>query len=248
MRLPIEFLIAMLISGNALAAPEERVVKLASLEWPPYAGANITAGGTVTDTVRRAFAASGYKLVVEYHPWPKAVALGENGKGFAGYFPSYYSADRERRTELSDPVGESPLGFAQRADSPSIWASLDDIRALKIGVVEGYINTSALDRRIASGEQSADATADDVSNLMKLAAGRIDLAVVDSKVFANLMGNDPRLTGFRGQLVMNPRLLELKSIHVAFRRSAEGRRLSRALSEGLRRIGYQPPVFNQGAD
>ncbi|GAA5183084.1 ABC transporter substrate-binding protein [Niveibacterium umoris] len=229
----------------ALAAPDEHVVKLASLEWPPYASASVSAGGTVTDTVRRALAASGYRLVVEYFPWPKAVAVGESAKGFAGYFPSYYSADRARRTELSDPVGESPLGFAQRSDSPSTWVTIEDLKALRIGVVEGYINTTALDRRIASGDQPADSTLDDASNLMKLAAGRVDLAVVDSKVFANLMGNDTRLTGLRGQLVMNPRLLELKSVHVAFRKTSEGRKLSRALSEGLRKIGYQPPVFNQ---
>jgi len=248
MRFLLAALLVVFAFASSLARADDRVVRLASLEWPPYTGSSISEGGTVTDTVRRALAASGYKLVVEYHPWPKAVALGETGKGFAGYFPSYYSSDRDRRTELSDPVGESPLGFAQRADSPSIWATLDDLKSLRIGVVEGYINTTALDRRIASGEQNSDSTSDDVSNLMKLAAGRIDLAVIDSKVFANLMGNDHRLVGMRGQLVMNSRLLELKSLHVAFRRTPEGRKLSRALSEGLRKIGYQAPVFNQGSD
>ncbi|MCX9158472.1 transporter substrate-binding domain-containing protein [Niveibacterium sp. 24ML] len=246
MRFLLSALLVVLASISTSSVADDRVIRLASLEWPPYASARSSSGGTVTDTVRRALAASGYRLVVEYHAWPNAIALGETGKGFVGYFPTYYSADRDRRAELSDPVGESPLGLAQRADSPSAWATLDDLRAMRLGVVEGYINTASLDRRISAGEQPAEIAVDDASNLMQLAAGRIDLAVIDSKVFANLMGNDPRLARLRGQLAMNSRMLELKSLHVAFRRTPEGRRYSRALSEGLRKIGYQAPVFNQG--
>ena len=45
------------------ATAEDRTVKLTSREWPPYVGSTLSDGGTVTETVRRAFAAVGYLYI-----------------------------------------------------------------------------------------------------------------------------------------------------------------------------------------
>jgi polar amino acid transport system substrate-binding protein len=228
------------LSAPALA--EERIIRLAAIEWQPYASASVAQQGSISATLKLAFAAVGHSLQIEFMSRRQALRQAARG-GLRGYFPQVYSPVHDRQWLLSETVGASALGFAQRSDRSIYWSTLDDLEHFRLGVVQDEVNTERLDQKIEQGSIKAEKLPDEVALLKRLGHGPLDLAAIDSLVFAHLINNDARLSSLRGQLVMNPRILEQRSLHVAFRRDAEGRRLAALLAEGLKRIGFTAPVI-----
>ncbi len=232
-------LAAAAVLSLALAMPamaQDKTVKLTSLDWPPFSGDSQKDKGAATAVVQAAFAAVGYKVEVTFYPWNRAVALAKEGGDFQGYFPEYAGPEVAHDFILSAPLGSSPLGFAERAAAPVAWNSLDDLKNRRIGVVDGYVNTDDLDQRIAQGTLQADKANSDLTNLKKLLAERIDLAVIDRAVMNDLIRTTPDLKGAAAALRFNPRLLEDKTLHIAFRHDAKGEAMAKLFAEGLAKI------------
>lgn len=214
---------------------ENKTVRLASLDWPPYTMAGDTNGGAEL-VVRRAFEAMGYRLVVDFLPWNRAVYNAAHAPAFDGYFPEYWATSVEKTFFFSRPIGRSPLGFAERKSQPVAWQKLDDLAGIRIGTVSGYINTEEFDASAKAGRLVVEEALSDSINLRKLARGRIRLAVIDRNVMDYLLANDPDLMNEAKNLRFNDRLLEEKDLFVCFRRDDRGREMARILNEGLRRI------------
>lgn len=226
---------AMMMSGSAVA--EDKVIRLTSLEWPPYSSAAIEQQGASVAVVRAAAEAMGYKLEVKFFPWNRAVAAAEDPKsGFDGYFPEYHSEDVASKFALSDSIGSGPLGFVESVAAPVSWSSLSDLKDKPIGVVDGYVNTSEFDAKVASGELRAEAVSDDLTNIKKVAAGRIAVAVIDKNVLAFLLANESGLAAAKDKVQFNGKLLEDKQLYVAFQKSEKGAAAAKVVNEGLKKI------------
>lgn len=230
-----------LMPAISMAAPSLRI---ASLEWPPCAGQHLPGGGSSIQVLRDAAKAEGAELKVVFLPWARVLAQAESGRdGIVGFAPVYRSRQREDRWLFSRPIGYSPVGFAERADRPVVWATLADLRNKRIGVVRGYVNEDAFDRTVAKGQLRVEAVNDDLGNLRKLKAGRLDLVVIDARVFEYLIATTPELRRPGPVLRMNPRLLAVHSLHAAFRRDPEGQAAWALMERGLAR---QPPPLPEG--
>lgn len=219
-----------------MSAHAKEKVFLTSLEWPPYAGANLPEQGASVAVAKAAFDAMGYELVVEFYPWSRAVNLAKNNPKYAGYFPEYYSESGAQEWVFSESMGSSPLGFAQPANKPVNWSSMKDLEQYTIGVVRGYVNTEAFDEKVANGEIKAIPVTADLNNMQKVATGRIDMAVIDKNVMNYLFNNEPELKSLQGKASFNDKLLEDKTLHVAFKKSAKGEELSKVFNDGLKKI------------
>jgi len=66
----------------SFATADDKVVRLATLEWAPYTSESARHDGATTEVVRRAFEAMGYQLEVVFYPWERAIKMG----GDLGYF------------------------------------------------------------------------------------------------------------------------------------------------------------------
>lgn len=210
--------------------------KLSTLEWAPYTGAALPGQGVVSATIVEALKASGQRVEVQFFPLSRAVRLVDSDSAYVGFFPAYYSRERAARYLYSDPVV-----FLERTDKPVKWTSYDDLQGQRIGVVRGFVNTEELDARIASKVLLSEEAPDDRSNILKLVAGRIDLAVVDRQVYMHLVQTDPQLARVAAQLQTNPKVLESKNLYVCFQRSARGAAAQRALNAGLRKLRIAAP-------
>jgi polar amino acid transport system substrate-binding protein len=210
--------------------------KLSTLEWAPYTGAGLPGKGLVSATIADALTMSGYSVEVQFFPWSRAVRLVDSGPAYVGFFPAYYSRERAARYLYSDPVGRSQVVFLERTDNPVRWLSYDDLQGQRIGVVRGFVNTEALDARLASKVLLSEEAPDDRSNILKLVAGRVDLAVVDLQVYRHLVQTDPQLARVTTQLQVNPKVLEVKNLYVCFQRTPAGAIAQRALNTGLRKL------------
>lgn len=216
------------------AKADDNVVKLASLEWPPFSGENLPEKGASSAVLKAAYEAMGYKVVIEFLPWNRAVQMAKSDPSFIGYFPEYDGDSVRAEFLLSPSIGSSPLGFAERVENRIAWNSLPDLKSTTIGVVDGYVNTAEFDKRMANKELLVEVNRDDLTNLRKLAAGRVDLSVVDYNVMQYLLKND--LQSEAGKLVFNPHILEEKQLFVAFRKDETGARMNQLLKQGLARI------------
>ncbi|MBV8656967.1 MAG: transporter substrate-binding domain-containing protein [Burkholderiales bacterium] len=225
------------VAAGVWAHAEE--VLLATLEWPPYVGAQLPISGGSTAILRAALAAEGITVKLDFLPWQRAVQLGTYDHRYAGYFPAYAGAERDAKSIRSDPIGSSPLGFAELLANPINWHTLDDLQGKRIGVVAGYVNTDDLDRRLREGLLVADAAPSDELNLVKLLARRVDTAVIDRHVFDYLLQTTPTLKNRARQLSFSHTLLDDKKLYVYCQRTPEGERLCAKLNEGLARINLE---------
>lgn len=242
------------VAGSLLvlgpAAADERIVKLASLEWPPYTGQALPDQGALAAIARAAFAAEGYRLQIDFYPWSRALFLAQKPNSeYAGYFPEYAAESLRANYILSESLGSGPLGFAERKDAPVPWTRLDDLATTTIGVVQNYINTDEFDARSADGRLNVEAAATDAINLRKTANRRVTLAVIDQNVMAYLLTHQPELADVRDELQFNARKLEDKQLYICFRKGPEGERLARHFNAGLKKIdaaaiaaSHMPPL------
>lgn len=228
------FAITLLASSPGLAG--DRTVVLASLEWPPYTGKTLKEQGALAKIVREAFAAMGYKLEIRFLPWNRGLDEVRNASGIDGYFPEYDSRERREEFHYSDAMGKSPLGFAKRTSHDASWGSIDDLERLTIGVVTGYVNTQQFDDRVRQGRIRTDEASNDVLNLRKALAGRVDMAVADLNVFNYLMNRDHFLLAHRDEMAIDARLLGINDLFVCFKWTESGLRLKEIFNEGLDRI------------
>ena len=232
--LALSLVFAVLGPGPALA--QDRAVKLTSLDWPPYTGENLKGQCASAEVVKAAFQAMGYTAVVEFFPWSRAVEQARKNKAFVGYFPEYFAASVEESFIFSEKIGDSPLGFVERVSAPVAWNTLADLKGLPIGTVQDYVNTEAFDRMAAAGELRVEPVIDDLTNVRKVLAGRLRLAVIDRNVLDYLLSTVPDLAAGKTALQFNTRPLEDKEIYVCFRKGPQGEKIAGIFNAGLKMI------------
>lgn len=229
------------LTAPVCAAPERitppaQTIHVTSLYWPPYSAMQLAHQGATSAVLTAALAKMGYRAEIVFYPWKRATTLVRGNSKFIAYFLEYKSNEIDADFLLSDPIGASPLGFAEHSESPVRWERLEDLANLRIGIVEGYVNSDQFDRRVRVGLQSVDLTSNDRQNLLKVAARRVPLAVIDRRVFDHLSRHDDQVARVAGMLRFNPRLLDNKNLYVCFRRTEEGERMRKVFNEGLKKI------------
>jgi polar amino acid transport system substrate-binding protein len=227
---------AMLVAlmwGHAMGAG--RVV-LASLEWPPYTGADLPGQGATAEVVRQAFRQAGYELEIRFYPWSRVLHEARLDSEVVGYFPEYPASLDHDLFLPSDTIGTSPLGLVTRREFVLRWSEPRDLARYRLGIVAGYFNTPEFDRLVERGVLTVDQSNSDALNLRKVLAGRTHAAVVDINVFERLREVDPVLRKGREQLAVHDRLLAVNELVVCFRASEAGARLRDEFNAGLARV------------
>lgn len=212
-------------------------INLASLEWPPYTGDSLAKQGVSSQVVNAIFEKAGINAKFKFLPWQRAVDTARSDASFVGYFPEY--ADPSSPCLFSEPIGTGPLGFAEQSAKPISWGSLTDLKSIKIGVVAGYVNTAEFDQMVSAGTLKADVATSDELNLLKLANGRFDLAVVDQNVMQYLLQTSPKLKPLAAKLQFNSKLLEEKTLHVCFTNSPTGKQALEQFNAALKQLDIQ---------
>jgi len=190
-------------------------VTLLSIEYPPYTGHALQQEGLVTAITVAAFRRAGYQVKIQYRPWARALDEVKTGKS-AGVLDIWYSEERAKFLAFSQPLLFSEVGFYARANQKIQVHDLSKLRHLTIGVVRGSLkppNLEAARLRIEDG-------LDDANNLLKLAAGRVDLVMTDRRVGEYLLQH--QLKSLRPQLVwLTPAIYQFP-MHVGFSKRYPG--------------------------
>lgn len=155
-------------------ARAESAITIATGEWAPWTGAELSHHGFVNHVVAEAFADQGYAVQFEYYPWARAYHLVEAGqKPVASYV--YASGERQRTVLYSDAITEEQIVFFVLKGQPFNVTGLEDLTGYIIGVTRGNTYTDEFRQMIDDGVLKADMANSDVLNFRKLLSGRIDV-------------------------------------------------------------------------
>ena len=234
--------LCLILQGLVLQQPawaETRI--LLTLEWPPYTGLLEPGGGTVTTLFNKVFKAMGDDTRVGYFSWHRVLRLLRTDRRFAASYPMYYSSERALHCHFSDPIGEGPVGFAEPKNAPLHWQQVADLKAYRIGVVRGYVNSPEFDKRVAAGEIQTLAAENDAENLRNLLAGRVQAAIIDENTFHYMNAHTDSLIGMEQSLELDPRLLTVNKVYMCFPRDAQGLDLRDRFNRSLRSLNLPLP-------
>lgn len=223
------------------ANADSKTVYLASLEWPPYTGEKLNHQGASVAVAKSMFKVMGYNLVVDYMPWTDAIKKGSDPDSkYMGFFPVYESKVRDKQCHYSEPIGFSPLGFAQLNSFQIPLGSMDDLsKVAPIGVVKDYFNSEEFDHRARLGEILTLEAKTDVQNLKRLGEGEIPLAVIDRHVMDYLLDTDDSLIRYQNQIGFNDMLLEEKRLFICFKKTKKAISTLEIFNRGVDKINMR---------
>ncbi len=168
---------AVLVSLGTVGAAAGRI-PFAIGEWPPYTSERLEGYGFMSKIASAVAREMGMTADFSFQPWLRCEDKIRRGEAFAT-FP--YTITRGRKREFAFAVPVMPtrhLFFYNNRimkDEPP-FDSLNDLKSFKIGGVRGNFYTESFGRAGLITEYVPE----DEQNVMKLHAGRIDLAIMDS--------------------------------------------------------------------
>lgn len=171
----------------------KKILKLATLDWPPYIDKSICKQGWVMQSAVAVLHHLGYGAVITFYPWARALKMVESGKADV-LFPEYYIGPEApsdvysgtRRLDhlvLSDSFGWGPIAFMKRKNYElQHFTDLTSVANEYIGVVRGYQNTPEFDRMMDLGSFKIVEALNDMHNVKLLLNHRVNLIIGDPLV------------------------------------------------------------------
>ncbi|EGY26357.1 extracellular solute-binding protein family 3 [Desulfovibrio sp. A2] len=196
--------------------------------------------GIYPELAAEALRRMGLRPSMEPAPWARAMAALDAGR--AGVCGLYVTGQRLLRHDFSSPLFEEHLHLVIPA-SATVPAALATptgaasdtfaaLRGMRLGVVRGWSYGDALDAARVSGAFTAEEAGSEAQNMLKVAGGRLDGAIVSREGAAWLQ---ERL-GLTRLVTVAPRPLAVMPVHLAFRRQAGQRALLRAFDAAIREM------------
>ncbi len=207
-----------------------------TLEWPPFTCEKCPDQGAGVKVLREALKTKGIEIEFVFLPWSRAIADGKLDQ-YIGYYPAWMEDIQEGFT-ASSPLYSSPLGFIEPKSRPLKWEKLSDLKGKTIGVVQDYGNTKAFNELVKAKVILTDIATSDEINVKKVAAGRLDAAIIDINNAKWFLMNDYKAEASKIQI--NSKIIEPKDLHIPF--NAKNKHKAILLKEAFQKISGQKIV------
>jgi len=208
-----------------------RKLVLAATEYPPYYSETLDRDGPVAELTVTALQKAGHEVEVRFMPWARALKLGEQGK-VDGLIGVWRSPERERAFLYSEPVVSNRIVLCRNGTAgPDKFTNFEALRPLTVGVVRGYADPPGLS---AAGVKTEPVT-HDLQNLRKLAAGHLDLVLIDSRVSEYLINKHLGEAGARINC-LQPAVQEHPQFLVVSRSAADAKAIVAGFNEQMQRL------------
>ncbi|OHX16021.1 hypothetical protein BI344_21820 [Chromobacterium sphagni] len=202
-------------------------IVLGATEYPPYMSPRLPGGGLAVAIVSEAFQRAGLQTKIVYLPWSRAMSEAGSGQ-LDGIIGLWETAERKQRFLFSKPFLDNHIGLFKRSGDAIRYQRLSDLKPYTIGTVRGYANPEAFEQ----ARLKTDETLSDASNLAKLAARHIDLALIDHGVANYLLRGN--LAALAEKLEWLPPAVVTYPMRLGIARNqAEGEKRIQAFNRGL---------------
>ncbi|WP_269532595.1 ABC transporter substrate-binding protein [Chitinimonas sp. BJYL2] len=224
-------LLLALAAGLAHAADR---VRLASGEWPPYAGATLPQQGIAAQIIRSALADDETQVEFVHLSWKRGLELARRGHldGAILWQPSRLNSD----FLATEPLLYSEVVLAYRADLLLGEEPLTVPPGTRIGLPNGYKyeQIPVIQALLTQSGQDAVMILDDAQGIKALQVGRIDVFPIDRGVARWLLRHTPN--GASGvKLRSQPVQIEALSV-LLHRHTPKAERLLARINAGLARL------------
>ena len=177
----------------ALAVGGETVHIGAEDDWYPYsAQRNGNPVGMVPEIVSAAFAAVGVKVELVSLPYSRCMKMAESSL-LLGCFDTLRNPLLEHKYRWAQhPLLRARIDIYARADAPDTPVHLEDLHGKSIGVTNGYEYGAPFDGDATMKRDIGDS---DLFAMRKLAAGRVDYALIYTRIASAAMRDHADLRG-----------------------------------------------------
>jgi len=233
--LSVLFFGAALLAGTALSVNKETLI-VTTGEWAPWAGEKIKNKGFVCHILTEIFDRQGYNVEFRFYPWKRAETALIQGKAHASAF-WYHSEERAKKVHYSDPFTEEKIVFFYRKDNPiKDWATLSDLKGYKIGVSRGNTYTDEFWDLNKKGVLNFDVANNDLTNIKKLARGRIDVFPGSLVMVTELMRKELKAEDL-AKITYHEKPLSISTGHIIFPKVRDdSQKIMAAFNAGLKKI------------
>ena len=163
--------------------------------------------------LRTAFARLQQPLLLSAKPWKRALV--ELDEGRAGVGGIYKNAERAAKYDYSGAILTEKTVVYFNTARPIEFRTLSDLDGKRVGVIRGWSYGDDFDVARKAGRFSTEEVVKDRSNFLKLAHGRIDVALAIEEAGSAIIANEQLRN-----IARSPVLLAANSAHLAFNKSA----------------------------
>jgi polar amino acid transport system substrate-binding protein len=162
--------------NSSLAAQDKQRIILASSDYVPHYGMELSRQGAVSEIVRRAFAYEDIDIEIAFMPFARALHDTQQGL-FDGILAIWHTAEREQHLLYSDAIYPNQIVLFKRASELKLSNDLNSVlqSGSTLGMVTGYaqspllLNSALYKVSVATDEQV----------FRMLALARVDLVPAD---------------------------------------------------------------------
>lgn len=240
-------LVVALAIGLAAPAAEARRVIMATVPWAPFYSPELEDEGFISEISRSAFGAAGHEPELEFMPWARAMLEVRQGDRHA-LMGAYYTDERAETYIASDRIYTTSVGLVARKDlGITSYDSLRDLSEYTIGYGRGWATTEEFDNADYLDKEAAD---NNVLNVRKLYAGRIDMIAMNFDRFSQIAEDDgfdpddvvfldPPLQSSGLYLMISRALDDAETVGADFNKGLEAIRQNGRYDEIIERFGLK---------
>lgn len=221
-------------SGYGYNLEADTVLRLVTLNWPPYIDDNLCNKGWLYQLTVSMLVKRGYGVHIEFYPWARAVREAELGKADI-LFPEYYITDdvmseniltktRNQLLALSEPIPGGDLSFVALKDHTIDYdGSINSVKNRVMGVVRSYKNSDELDELIDQGKIKTIVANSEYQLIHLLLNGRVELIVADlevlkASIYKSLLSNRDKKMMLNALVALSPSI-EYKALYYEISKS-----------------------------
>ncbi|QBJ62661.1 transporter substrate-binding domain-containing protein [Pseudoalteromonas sp. DL-6] len=221
-------------SGYGYNLESDTVLRLVTLNWPPYIDDNLCNKGWLYQLTVSMLVKRGYGVHIEFYPWARAVREAELGKADI-LFPEYYITDdvmseniltktRNQLLALSEPIPGGDLSFVALKDHTIDYdGSINSVKNRVMGVVRSYKNSDELDELIDQGKIKTIVANSEYQLIHLLLNGRVELIVADlevlkASIYKSLLSNRDKKMMLNALVALSPSI-EYKALYYEISKS-----------------------------
>lgn len=231
-------ILAFAIGLTDIAAAQGATISIRADAWPPFnADPKDSLPGYGIEILKAVFEKQGYKIDYQIMPWTRALEEMKAGKIDGAIGAS--TDDAPDAVFPSEPIAIITNTFFAKKGSTWTYAGISSFENIKLGVIESYPYSEDIDKYIADNKKSdkVQAVSGDnalVTNIKKLQAGRIDVALECPQV----MNWTLKTMGVaEGDIVPVGQVERSDKIYVAFSAAKpDSKKYADILSEGIKQL------------
>lgn len=180
-------LIAALALMVGTPAAEARRVVMCTVPWAPFYDPGLEDDGFISEISRAAFNAAGHRAELEFMPWARAMLEVRQGDRHV-LMGAYYTEERAETYIASDRIYTTSVGLVALEDlGVTSYDELRDLSEYTIGYGRGWATTDEFDNADYLDKEAAD---NNVLNVRKLYAGRIDMIAMNFDRFSQIAADE----------------------------------------------------------